>query len=132
MHLVCDPDRLAQVLTNLLTNAITHTAGGEIMVRLRLDGDEALLTVSDDGRGIPQDRMDLIFEPGRQFVDHEPGGRSRGSGLGLHITKGIVEAHGGRIWVESSSGHGSTFYITLPLTPSTEAAPSEAMAGVAN
>jgi two-component system, sensor histidine kinase and response regulator len=130
LPLTCDRDRLAQVLSNLLTNAIAHTGGGTIRVGLRLDGDAALLTVSDQGPGIPRDRIELIFEPGRRFSDDDADGRSGGAGLGLHITRGIVEAHGGRIWVESSLGQGATFCIALPLTRTGHDSAPESEAGV--
>lgn len=117
LPIVCDPDRLAQVLSNLLTNAVAYTVEGEIRVRLGVDQDHALLTVTDHGPGIPQDRLELIFESGHRLSQVAAAGPSQGAGLGLHIVKGLVEAHGGRVWAESPQGHGATFCIVLPLTP---------------
>ncbi len=128
--ITCDRDRLAQVLLNLLTNAIAHTGGGQIRVGLRLDGDQALVTVSDRGPGIPRDREDLIFEPGYRLVEDDPGGPSSGAGLGLHIARGIVGAHGGQIWVESRPGQGSTFCFALPIRPAGHDAPSAVKASI--
>jgi signal transduction histidine kinase len=105
-----------QVLNNLLSNALKFTEiGGEIEVAARTWGDsEIILAVKDSGIGIPQDELELIFDKYRQGG----GGRHStrmGTGLGLAICKKIVEAHGGRIWVESELGRGSTFYVSLPL-----------------
>jgi PAS domain S-box-containing protein len=111
----CDRDRLAQVLSNLLTNAIKYAPGGEIQVRLWVEGQQARLSVSDKGPGIPPDQLAIIFEPHLRLAKDPPGSGSSGAGLGLHIAKGIIEAHHGRIWVESSQGHGATFHIALPL-----------------
>ena len=72
------------------------------------------LSVSDTGRGIARDAQARIFE---RYWHRDEGGRARGSGLGLSIARGIVEAHGGRIWVESEVGGGSTFHFTLPPAP---------------
>jgi signal transduction histidine kinase len=113
----CDRDRLGQVLSNLLANAVTHTSGGQIRVRLWCEADQARLSVSDDGPGIPPDQAEAIFEPGRRITNGASQGRSKGTGLGLHIARGIVEAHGGRIWVEASPGGGATFNVALPLVP---------------
>ena len=113
----CDRDRVGQVLANLLTNAITHTLGGEVRVRLWREEDQAQISVSDQGPGIPRDQADSIFEPGRRLAKAETGTGSKGSGLGLHITRGIVEAHGGRIWVETHAGPGITFTVSMPLVP---------------
>jgi len=105
-----------QVLSNLLSNALKFTeSGGEIEVAARTLGDsEIILAIKDSGIGIPQDELELIFDKYRQGG----GGRHSthmGTGLGLAICKKIVEAHGGRIWVESELGRGSTFYVSLPL-----------------
>ena len=118
---MCDHDRIAQVLSNLLTNAINYTTHGEIRVRLWVEGEQARLTISDEGPGIPPDGLDVIFEPHRRLASNGDGDEPKGAGLGLHIAKGIVEAHGGRIWVESAEGHGATFSLSLPLAPTTAA-----------
>ena len=116
---MCDHDRIAQVLSNLLANAINYTTDGEIRVRLWVEGEQARLAVSDEGPGIPPDRLDVIFEPHRRLASNGADDEPKGAGLGLHIAKGIVEAHGGRIWVESAEGHGATFSLSLPLAPTT-------------
>ena len=116
---MCDRDRISQVLSNLLANAIKHTTGGEIRVRLWVEAERARLAVSDEGPGIPADRLNVIFEPYRRLANNGDGDDPDGAGLGLHIAKGIVEAHGGRIWVENAEGRGATFNLSLPLVPTT-------------
>ncbi|QSQ12680.1 hybrid sensor histidine kinase/response regulator [Myxococcus landrumensis] len=109
-----DRGRLDQVLTNLLSNAIRYSPeGGTVLVRLSREGKEGVhLSVKDSGVGIPKDKQALIFERfGRAH-----GSKYGGLGLGLTISQGIVEQHGGRIWVESPGvpGQGSTFNVWLP------------------
>lgn len=113
----CDRDRLGQVLSNLLTNAITHTSGGEIWVRLWREGDQARISVIDQGPGIPPDQAEAVFVPGRRLANAGAAKETSGSGLGLHITRRIVEAHGGQIWVENQSGAGAIFTLQIPLAP---------------
>jgi len=109
-----DPDRGMQTLTNLLSNAIKFTdPGRSILVGAERRGEEVLFSVRDQGRGIPADRLDVIFERFQQ-VDSSDAREKGGTGLGLPICRSIVEQHGGRIWVESTVGVGSTFYFTLP------------------
>ena len=106
-----DRHRLLQVLSNLIHNAITFTPeGGSICVRVARSGTDVLVSVADTGAGIPQAELTAIFERFRRLGET----RRKGLGLGLYIAKWIVEAHGGRIWVESQLGCGSTFYVTLP------------------
>lgn len=106
-----DPPRIQQVLSNLVGNAIKFTPrGGRVAVRAEALADGVRLAVSDSGPGIAADQLPHIF--GR-FWQAKRTDR-RGIGLGLAIAKGIVEAHGGRIWVESQLGKGSTFYFTVP------------------
>jgi PAS domain S-box-containing protein len=111
-RVLADPARIQQVLSNLVGNAIKFTpAGGRICISgWRVSG-EVCLSVVDTGPGIPSDQLPHIF--GRFWQ----GGRAdrRGVGLGLAIAKGLVEAHGGRIWAESRVGHGSSFFFTLPI-----------------
>lgn len=110
-------DRLLQVLTNLLGNAIKfNKEGGRIDVKARYKkGDDSVtISVSDTGIGIPKDQLSRVFDRFYQ-VDGSASRKYGGTGLGLAITKSIVEAHGGRIWVESEVGKGSTFYFTLPI-----------------
>jgi signal transduction histidine kinase len=107
-----DHDRVLQVLGNLVSNAIKFTpSGGSISLHLAVAGDEVQLTVSDTGLGIPEDKLEKVFE---RFVQLVPTDR-RGLGLGLYISKCLVEAQGGRVWANSSPGHGSSFHFTLPV-----------------
>ncbi|UQA62211.1 sensor histidine kinase [Polyangium aurulentum] len=107
-----DYDRLLQVLANLLTNAIKFTSkGGRIRVRGERDGDEVRISVSDTGVGIPGHLLEAVFERFWQVGKSD----RRGVGLGLYISKCIVEAHGGRTWVESAVGQGSTFHVAIPV-----------------
>jgi signal transduction histidine kinase len=111
-RIAVDPPRIQQVLSNLVGNAIKFTpAGGHIVLRARPGKNEVSFVVADTGPGIAPDALPHIF--GRLWQ----GNRSdrRGIGLGLTIAKGIVEAHGGRIWVESQLGAGSSFYFTVPV-----------------
>jgi PAS domain S-box-containing protein len=107
-----DASRILQVLSNLVGNAIKFTpAGGKVILRARLVDGEVRFSVTDTGPGIPAEQMPHIF--GR-FWQARSADR-RGIGLGLAIAKGIVDAHGGRIWVESQPGRGSEFIFTLPV-----------------
>ena len=107
----CDQDRILQVLANLLSNAIKFTGDrGSISVHVESVGGEVRFSVADTGAGVEPDNLESIFE---RFWQVTRGDR-RGLGLGLFISKCIVEAHGGRIWAESALGRGSTFYFTLP------------------
>lgn len=120
-HALADAGRIHQVLSNLVGNAIKFTpAGGTVTVSTVRDGDEIRFTVADTGRGIAPDQLPHVF--GR-FWQVSRGDR-RGMGLGLPIAKGIVEAHRGRIWVESEVGEGSRFYFTLPVAATEPAPPS--------
>ena len=110
-----DRDRITQVLDNLLANAIKFSpVGGTITFGLRRQGDAILASVADTGIGIPREQLGRVFERFYQ-VDGSATRRFGGAGVGLAIVKRIVEAHGGRIWVESELGKGSTFYFTIPL-----------------
>ncbi len=116
--LYADPNRVLQVLTNLIENAIKFTpADGSVMVRAYLaddDRDFVHVSVADTGRGISPELKALIFE--RLYQDPNSIDDSRkGLGLGLYISKELVRLHGGKIWVESQLSHGSTFVFTLPL-----------------
>lgn len=110
-----DPDRIAQVLRNLLDNAVKYSPdGGLIVVRGEVHDDEVVISVADQGVGLTPEHLNRLFEkyfrarsgPARHVV---------GSGLGLRISRAIVEGHGGRIWAESQLGVGTTLYFTLPL-----------------
>ncbi|HEU0031419.1 MAG TPA: ATP-binding protein [Kofleriaceae bacterium] len=109
---VCgDRHRVLQVLDNLVGNALKFTpVGGRVTITARVRGDDVVFSVSDTGVGIPAESVRHIFD---RFWQAERARRD-GAGLGLTISKGIVEAHGGTIWVESTPGQGSTFSFTLP------------------
>ncbi|MFQ5903695.1 MAG: ATP-binding protein, partial [Candidatus Binatia bacterium] len=113
-----DPRRIDQVLGNLLSNAIKFTdEGGEIEVGASQDnGREAQFWVKDSGVGIPAQEIGHLFEKYRQTTSGKSS-KHKGTGLGLVICKMIVEAHGGRIWVESEEGKGTTFFFSLPVNP---------------
>ncbi len=112
-----DPDRLVQTLVNLLSNAIKFSeAGSTVWLTAELSGPEVLFRVKDQGRGIPLDKQEQIFERFGQ-VDASDSRAKGGTGLGLAICRSIAEQHGGRIWVESEPGVGSTFAVALPCGP---------------
>jgi signal transduction histidine kinase len=117
LAVVCDRDRVAQVIANLLTNAISHTAGGQVSVRVWLDGDQACISVSDEGPGIPADQLQAIFEPRVRLAEGSSDDEADGHGLGLYIARRIIEAHGGRMWADSHVGRGVTFNVCLPQAP---------------
>lgn len=106
-----DHDRMLQVLGNLISNSIKFTVpGGKIGVRAERAGDELHFCVSDTGAGIPEDSLEAIFERFWQVGRND----RRGLGLGLYISRCIVEAHGGRIWAESTRGEGTTVCFRIP------------------
>jgi signal transduction histidine kinase len=108
-----DHDRILQVLSNLIGNSLKFTPnGGTIELSARKQETQVEISVTDNGPGIPEDAKEQIFERFSQLKRND----RRGLGLGLFISKWIVEAHGGHIWVTSEVGKGSTFSFTLPLT----------------
>jgi signal transduction histidine kinase len=109
-----DERRLTQVLLNLVSNAIKFTETGSVGIRATVDDGSFLVAVTDTGVGIAPEDRERIFEEFQQ-VDSSSTRRKGGTGLGLAIARRIVEMHGGRIWVESALGEGTTFYFTLPL-----------------
>ena len=107
-----DHDRLMQIFENLIGNAIKFTeAGGRITVGAKPEPGEVLFWVSDTGMGLRQEDLPRVFD--RFWRAQE--GNKHGAGLGLPIAKGIVEGHGGRIWVDSALGRGTTFSFTIPV-----------------
>ena len=126
-HLYADPDRILQTLTNLLSNAIKFSPrGGTVWLTVERQGDGMTFQVRDQGRGIPADKLESIFERFQQ-VDASDSREKGGTGLGLAICRSIVQQHGGEIWAESEDGEGSTFSFTLPVH--TEAEMAESVGG---
>jgi PAS domain S-box-containing protein len=114
-----DPDRILQTLTNLISNAIKFSPPQSkihLAARLLAD-DEAQIEVRDQGRGIPLDKLEQIFERFQQ-IDASDSRSMGGTGLGLAICRSIITQHGGRIWACSTPGEGTTFHFTLPTRPS--------------
>ncbi len=116
---VCgDATRLRQILLNLLSNAAKFTDEGRICLRAMRQDQVIVISVSDSGVGIPADKFATIFEEFRQ-ADEGSARSYQGTGLGLPICKRLIEMHGGRIWLESTVGRGSTFSFSLPLAENT-------------
>ena len=116
-----DHERILQVIANIIGNAIRFTPeGGRITVKVDGTSDAVRFGITDTGAGIPSEHLGAIFERFRQV----PGADRRGLGLGLYISKCIVEAHGGQIWAESDVGRGTTVFFTLPRAAATAAEPS--------
>lgn len=112
-----DPQRLRQIITNLIGNALKFTSEGKIEFGCRLINDgNILFFVTDTGIGIPKDKLKVVFDRFRQ-VDDTGTGNHRGAGLGLSISKSLAELLGGSIWAESEVGTGSTFFFTIPYQP---------------
>lgn len=110
-----DPDRMRQVLRNLLGNAIKYSPqGGTISIEAYADGEQAFLTVTDQGIGIPAQELERVFDRFYR-LDNPITRQVRGAGLGLSVCRNMVRAHDGHIWVESTPGQGSTFFISIPL-----------------
>ena len=112
---MADRGRIAQVFSNLVGNALEFTPkGGRIDLQGKVVEGEVTFSVADTGSGIPAEDVPRLFD---RFWQAQQARRA-GAGLGLYITTGIVEAHGGRLWVESTVGRGTTFFFTLPTVPS--------------
>ena len=116
-HVLADEDRALQVLTNLTGNALQYTPeGGRITISAKRIGDEVKISVRDTGTGIPPDHLSRIFDRFYRVDKSRSRQAGGGSGIGLTIARALVEAHGGRIWVESAGeGRGSVFSFTLPV-----------------
>ena len=113
-----DPRMNSTVLRNLLSNAVKFTpAGGGIQVSAKRKELELVITVTDSGRGIPPDRIPGLFRLGENQTTFGTGGE-KGTGLGLPLSREMVEKNGGRIWVESTLDHGTSFHFTVPLAES--------------
>ena len=116
-----DENRIEQVLYNLISNAIKYSPDGqEVKVQLRLEGEEVVCAISDTGIGIPQDEQGMLFSRFYR-ASNASATRISGIGLGLYISSGIISQHGGRMWVDSQVGRGSTFYFSLPLAQEADA-----------
>lgn len=114
-RVMADRERIQQTLSNLVGNAIKFSSGGsKIVVAARRDSDAVIISVIDRGRGIPSDQLPRVFDRYWQSSRTD----RQGAGLGLAIAKGIIETHGGKIWLESSPGEGTTASFTLPAAPS--------------
>jgi signal transduction histidine kinase len=110
VQILADRNRLVQVFGNLIGNSIKFCrADDRIVMHTKVDGNEVCFQIRDTGPGIPADELPRIFEPYWSAERHA----KKGTGLGLYISKGIVEAHHGRIWVESTPG-STTFFVALP------------------
>ncbi|MBC8177813.1 MAG: DUF3365 domain-containing protein [Desulfobacteraceae bacterium] len=110
-----DLERIEQVLVNLMENAIKFSdEGTKIQIDVKEDQDDVLVAVRDKGVGISEENLEVIFEKFHTLPSSGGKGKREGTGLGLAICKGIIEAHGGKIWAESVKGGGSTFFFTLP------------------
>ena len=115
-HVYADPDKIEQVLTNLVENAAKYADPQSLHVTGGLENGQVSVAVSDRGEGIPDSDLPRVFTKFFRRAETRP----TGSGLGLWISRGLVEAHGGRLVVESAVGHGSVFRFTLPVDPPKE------------
>ena len=111
---VVDPDRILQVLINLVSNSVKFTDEGTIICGVRRQGDSILFSVVDTGIGIPEDQLEAVFSMFSQ-IQTKKDGKPSGTGLGLAISRKIIDHHRGRIWAESRFGEGSTFSFIIPL-----------------
>jgi len=107
-----DPTRLRQALDNVLANALTHAGGSDVLVTVGRVKSAVEIAVADRGGGIPESEHDRVLEPGVRLDDSKPG-----SGLGLAVTRAVVEAHGGRVSIRATEGGGATVVISLPVAP---------------
>jgi signal transduction histidine kinase len=121
--LACDKRRVRQIFYNLMSNAVKFTEEGKIAISAKQDGSDLIFTVADTGPGISKDDYEQIFQP---FVQTETGIKhAGGTGLGLPISRELAVAHGGRLWVESEPGKGSTFFLMLPIKVEAPKTPKE-------
>ena len=109
-RIVADPDKLEQVLVNLIENALAYAPESEVRVCVSSAGDGVWLTVEDDGPGVAPDEVRTVFRKFGRGRDN----RRAGTGLGLYITRGLVEAHGGRVWLDTERQDGASFHVVVP------------------
>lgn|GEM_PF-3198985 len=108
-----DRQRILQILLNIMSNACKFTDEGKIIVRVRREQDQVVITIADTGPGIPLDEQQKVFEA---FKQTQVGmRRGNGTGLGMPIARSLTEAHGGKLWLHSEPGKGATFYVSLPI-----------------
>ncbi len=113
-RVAADRDKVAQIATNLVSNAIKYSpAGGQIHIKVSEESDRLIISVRDEGIGIPEDKLPSLFSRFYQ-VDSSSTRKIGGTGIGLFLVKHLTEAHGGEVWVESTPEAGSTFYFSLP------------------
>jgi len=119
-----DPLRVFRVLFNLVHNATKYAPGGtEIRIFARRDGNQVTVGVEDHGPGIPKEARDRLFQAFERLPPQKSGDVPKGTGLGLVVCQRLVEAHGGKIWIESEPGKGATFLFSLPVDGETAGAP---------
>jgi signal transduction histidine kinase len=112
---MADPFRLERILINLMDNAIKYSPeGGDVIISTRVENNELIVGVQDFGLGISAENQPKLFQSFERLGVSIPGG-IQGIGLGLRVSKALVEAHNGRMWLESEPGKGSTFYFSLPI-----------------
>jgi signal transduction histidine kinase len=117
--ITADERRVRQIVFNLVSNAVKFTpSGGRIDINARLENGHVEVAVADTGAGIPPEDMEAIFE---DFEQASAGKEAEGTGLGLPLSRRLVELHGGHLWAESVPGHGSTFRFTLPVAQTSTA-----------
>jgi signal transduction histidine kinase len=110
-----DEQRIRQIITNIVANAVKFTHEGGVTVRARPEDNMVRFEISDTGIGIAPEQYEMVFAEFEQ-LDNSPTREYEGSGLGMAITKRLVEKHGGRIWLESAPNQGTTFYVTIPVS----------------
>ena len=115
-EIIADEDKIDQILTNLISNSVKYSPGGRITVGGREEGDHVLVSISDQGIGIPAEHLSKVFDRFHR-VDNRDTREAGGTGIGLFLVKHLVESHKGEIWVDSEVGKGTTFTFRLPKNP---------------
>lgn len=110
--ILADETRISQVISNLVSNAIKYSSGGEIRISGQVRPEQVIVTVSDQGPGIDPSDIPYIFD--RFYRSDQAVRKTKGAGLGLYLAKAIVEAHGGRMWVDPQPGNGARICFSLP------------------